>query len=375
MSRGISELVTRGIRTMAAYHVPRPEGVRAKLDANENPWPLPPAISEALGRELATVALHRYPEADPSELRAWVAADLGVDPAALVFGNGSDELIALLCAAFGAARPGKPRASVLYPDPSFVVYRIAALGHGLDPIEVPLDDDMQLDFELVDDAIAGGQPNLAFFALPNNPTGTLWSPERVAELAARHPDTIVISDEAYLQYGGRTLLGRLPELPNLVVMRTLSKIGLAGLRVGFVVAGPAIVRELEKVRPPYNLGALNQRAALWMLRHHQDWMLARCADVVAERTRLAAALAALPGVRVFDSEANLVLVRIGKAGDGRAGAVWKQLAARGVLVRNFDRPGPLAGCLRITPGTPAENDLLLGELAPILSETSSITGP
>lgn len=370
----LGDLVTRGLRGMAAYHVPRPEGVHAKLDANENPWPLPAEIADALGRELAGVPLHRYPEADPTELRAYVAADLGVEPASLVFGNGSDELIALLCAAFGEPRPGRARATVLYPDPSFVVYRIAALGHGLDPIEVPLDDDMQLDFELVDDAMTGAAPNLAFFALPNNPTGTLWSPERVADLAAKHPETIVVSDEAYLQYGGRTLLARLPELPNLVIMRTLSKIGLAGLRVGFVTAGPQIVWELEKVRPPYNLGSLNQRAALWMLRNHRDWMLARCADVVAERGRLSAALAALPGVRVFDSEANLILIRVGKAGDGTAGAAWRALAARGVLVRNFDRPGPLSGCLRITPGTPAENDLFLAELAEILSETSSITG-
>lgn len=371
----IADTVTRGIRAMAAYHVPRPDGVRAKLDANELPFPLPPEVADALGRELATVALHRYPEADPVELRAWLAEHLGVDPASLVFGNGSDELIALLCAAFGAPRPGKSAAAVLYPDPSFVVYRIAALGHGLEPIEVPLDDDMQLDFELVDDAMAGRAPNLAFFALPNNPTGTLWPPEQVAELAARHPGTIVISDEAYLQYGGRTLLPRLAELPNLVVMRTLSKMGLAGLRVGFLTAAPAIVRELEKVRPPYNLGALNQRAALWLLRHHHDWLLARCADVVAERTRLAAALAALPRVRVFESHANLLLVRIGAPGDRRAGAVWKQLAERGILVRNFDRPGPLSGCLRITPGTPAENDLLLAELADVLSQGSTINGP
>ena len=364
----LAELVTRGLRGMTAYHVPRPEGVRAKLDANENPFPLPVAIAAELGRELASVALHRYPEADPVELRAWVANDLGVDPASLVFGNGSDELIALLCAAFGEPRAGRARATVLYPDPSFVVYRIAALGHGLDPIEVPLDDDMQLDFELAYDAIAGAAPNLAFFALPNNPTGTLWSPDAVAELAARHPDTIVISDEAYLQYGGRTLLPRMAALPNLVVMRTLSKIGLAALRIGFVTAAPAIVRELEKVRPPYNLGSLNQRAALWLLRHHHAWLLARCADVVAERDRLATALAALPEVRVFDSHANLILIRVGTAGDGRAAALWRGLAERGVLVRNFDRPGPLSGCLRVTPGTPDENDLLLTELRALLSQ-------
>jgi histidinol-phosphate aminotransferase len=246
----LEELVTRALRGKAAYHVPRPPDIRAKLDANELPFALPPAAAAELGRELATVALHRYPEANPVELRAFLADDLGVAGEQLVFGNGSDELIALLCAAFGEPRKGERRAKVLYPDPSFVYYGIAARTHGVDAIEVPLDDDMQLDFELVEDAMRGARPNLAFFALPNNPTGTLWPPERVAELAVRFPDTLVVADEAYLAYGGRTLLPRLPGLPNLIVMRTLSKVGMAGLRVGFLVAAPALVADGEKVRPP-----------------------------------------------------------------------------------------------------------------------------
>ncbi|HVV81607.1 MAG TPA: histidinol-phosphate transaminase [Kofleriaceae bacterium] len=363
----LADLVPRALRGFTAYHVPRPEGVRAKLDANELPYPLPADAAAALGRELAEVALHRYPEADPAELRALCAADLGVAPGQLAFGNGSDELIALLCAAFGEPRKGATRARILYPDPSFVYYRIAAKTHGVDTIEVPLDDDMQLDFELVDDAMRGAAPNVAFFALPNNPTGTLWPPEEVAALAVRHPDTLIVADEAYLAYGGRTLVPRLAELPNLIVMRTLSKIGMAALRVGFLAASPAIVGELEKVRPPYNLGSLDQRAAVWMLRHQRGWLEARCRDVLGERARLAEALAAFPELRVFPSEANLLLVRVGAPTPGRAARVWKALAARGVLVRNLDRPGPLAGCLRITPGTPAENDLFLAELPAALA--------
>lgn len=358
----LGDLVPRALRGVTAYHVPRPPNVRARLDANELPYPLPDEAAAALAQELATVAVHRYPEADAGELRAFLAADLGVAPEQLVFGNGSDELIALLIAAFGEPRKGQSRARVLYPDPSFVYYAIAARSHGADAIEVPLDDDMQLDFELCADAMEGARPNVAFFALPNNPTGTLWSPEEVAGLAVRFPDTIVVADEAYLAYGGRTLLPRLPELPNLVVMRTLSKIGMAGLRVGFLAASPAITHELEKVRPPYNVGSLNQRAALWLLRHQRAWLAARTADVVAERERLRAALAAFPELRVFPSEANLLMFRVGRGGDGRAVRLWKALADRGILVRKLDRPGPLAGCLRITPGTTTENDLLLAEL-------------
>jgi len=363
----LDDLVTRGIRDLVAYHVPRPEGVRAKLDANELPDALPPEAARALAAELAEVAVNRYPLADPVELRALVAADLGVAPGQLVFGNGSDELIAMLCAAFAEPRPGRDRAGVLYPDPTFVVYRLAALAHGLAPIAVPLDADMALDFDRVAEAMAAHAPNLAFFALPNNPTGTLWDPEQVLALAVRFPDTLIVADEAYLQYSGRTVLPRLAELPNLIVMRTLSKIGMASLRIGFLAAAPALVAQLEKVRMPYNLGALNVRAAVWLLRHQREWLLGRCRELLAERDRLAAALRRFPEIEVFPSEANLLLCRIGRAGDGRATRVVEALAARGILIRNFDRPGPLSGCVRITPGTAAENELLLAELPAALA--------
>ncbi len=362
----LAELVTPGLRGGAAYHVPQFPNIVAKLDANESPYPLPPELVAGLGAELAKVALERYPAADGGPLRALLAAELGVPPAQVVLGNGSDELIALLIAAFGAPRPGSGHPAILYPVPTFVVYRIASVAHGAIPVEVPLHGDFTFDLAAVEAAIARQRPNLAFFALPNNPTGTLWPPEEIAALAARHPDIIVVSDEAYIAYGGRTLLGRMADLPNLVVMRTLSKIGMAGLRVGYLAAHPQLVAELEKVRPPYNLGALNLRAATWLLEHARAWMTESAAAVVRERPRLMAGLRALPNVRVFDSEANLVMVRIGAPMDGRAAHVWRALADRGVMVRNFDRPGPLAGCLRITVGTPAENDRLLEALAAVL---------
>jgi histidinol-phosphate aminotransferase len=368
---GLAELVTPELRGNAPYHVPAPVGIRAKLDANELPFPLPPDLAAGLAAALADVNLERYPLADGGELRAAAAATLGVPPEQVVFGNGSDELIAMLCAAFAAPRPGHARAAILYPWPTFVYYRIATTVRGLDAVEVPLEDDFTLDHGRLEAALAARRPNIAFFALPNNPTGSLWSPEWVADLAARNPDVIVVSDEAYIAYGGRTLLPRLAELPNLVVMRTLSKIGMAGLRIGYLTAHPLIIAELEKVRPPYNLGTLPVKAATWLLTHAGDWIADRAREVAAERPRLAAALAALPGIRVFDSEANLVMIRVGTAGDGRATAVWKALRERGILVRTFDRPGnssdPLSGCLRITVGTPAENRLLVDELRAILA--------
>jgi histidinol-phosphate aminotransferase len=366
VSDPLAELVNPGIRSMAAYHVPRPAGIVAKLDANELPFALPPELAQPLAVELGKVALERYPLSDGGPLRAMLAREVGVPAEQVVLGNGSDELIALLVAAYSAPRARAAHPTVLYPWPSFVVYRIASAAHGAEPVEVPLREDFTLDLAAVEHAIAARRPNVCFFALPNNPTGTLWPPEEIAALAARHPDTIVVSDEAYLAYGGRTLAPRLAQLPNLVIMRTLSKIGMAALRVGWIAASPAIATEVEKVRPPYNVGSLNQRAAEWLLANARPWLDARAHEVVLERTRLVTALRALPGLRVFDTEANLVMVRVGAPMDGRASVVWRELASRGVLVRNFDRPGALAGCLRITIGTPTENDLLLAALGAIL---------
>ncbi len=365
----IAALVRDELARLHAYEVPRPPDVRAKLDANESPWPLPPDVAAALGRELAQVPLHRYPAADAAELRAIIAAELAVPPATLCFGNGSDELIAMLIAAFSRPPAGRERAAVLFPSPTFVYYKLATAIAGLDPVEVPLDAEMRLDEPAVAAALAASRPNLAFFARPNNPTGGLWPAAAVLRTAREHPGTLVIDDEAYIDYGGDSLVDACRELPNLVIMRTLSKIGMAALRLGYVHAHPDVIRELEKVRPPYNVGALNQRAAAWLLANHRDLLRDHCARVAAERTRVVAALAALPGIHAFETRSNLILFRVGTAGDGQATRVWRALADRGVLLRTFDAPGAgaLAGCLRASIGTPEENDLFLAVLTEVLA--------
>ena len=343
--------VPEALRGSAAYHVPQPPDIRAKLDANELAFALPADLRARLGAALAEVALERYPDPRAAELRATVATELGVAAGQLVFGNGSDELIALVAQAFAGP--------ILYPTPSFVYYRLAAIARGLPVIEVPLDARFELDEARVEQAIADHRPSVVFLALPNNPTGTLWRTDFALELAARHRDTAIVSDEAYVAYSGATNLAALVRHPNLIVMRTLSKVGMAGLRVGFTISAPAIAAVLEKVRPPYNVSALDQRAAVFMLREARTWCAARAAEIVTERVRLARELVALPDTEVFPSAANLLLVRFGT---GRASQIWQGLADRGVVVRSFDHSaGPgnaLAGCLRITVGTPAENALL-----------------
>lgn len=366
MADRLLDLVPDAIRHLAAYQVPRVTDLRAKLDANEFPLPLPPQLAGELAAVLAAVPLNRYPAADCGRLRAAVAQHLAIPADQLVFGNGSDELIQLIINAFTKPRPGAERAAVLYPTPSFIWFRLATLGAGAEPMEVPLTDTFELDVDRVRRHIARGRPNIAFFARPNNPTGTLWPSSAIEALAREFADVLFVSDEAYAEYCGDSMIDRVPALPNLIVMRTFSKVGLAGLRVGMTYASPAITGEIEKLRPPYNIGALNQAALVWLFENHPELLTARCAEVVAERQRLAAELSAIGGIHVYPSQANLLLIRIGDPGDGRAGQLWMALADRGVLIRNLDRPGPLAGCLRITVGTREENDILLDELRSIL---------
>lgn len=342
------------LRSTAAYHVPAPPRVIAKLDANELPYPLPAELRAELGRALAELPLERYPDAGARRLRAVVARRHGVAADQIVFGNGSDEIITMLCSAFALGHAGKPPA-ILYPSPSFVYYKLAAIARGIAAIEVPLTAAFELDEPAIVRAIDEHRPSVVFFALPNNPTGTLWRTAFATELAARYRDVVIVADEAYVAYSGATALPVLAEHPNLVVMRTLSKLGMAGLRVGFAIASPAIAALLERVRPPYNLSMLDQRAAEFLLEQASDWCAARAADVVAARGPLAAALSA-KGFEVFPSEANLLLVRT-----TGATALWQRLQDAGILVRLFDA-GPLAGCLRITVGTPAENAALLAAL-------------
>ncbi len=340
--------VPEALRGSSAYHVPLPPRVIAKLDANELPYELPAELRARLGGVLAEVPLERYPDPTARKLRSVIAAQLAVRGEQLVFGNGSDELIAMLAAAFAGP--------ILYPVPTFVYYKLAAIARGVPMVEVPLDARFDLDETAVVRAIEDRRPSLVFLALPNNPTGTLWRPAFALELAERYRDLVVVSDEAYVAYSGVTNLPALAQHPNLVVMRTLSKVGMAGLRVGFTISSPAIAHVLEKVRPPYNVSALDQTAAAFVVEHATSWCEARAAEVVAERGRLAAGLAA-KGCEVFPSEANLILVRVA---DARA--TWQQLADAGISVRAFGPTGPLANCLRITVGTPVENAALLAAL-------------
>ncbi|MDQ8031842.1 MAG: histidinol-phosphate transaminase [Bordetella sp.] len=355
----IARTVRADIRALSAYPVTPAEGC-IKLDAMECPYPLPDAVRDAIAAAVREVELNRYPAADQRALKAQVAAAFGVPAGAgLLFGNGSDELIHLLIQACCA-----PGDTVLSPWPSFVYFDMAARFDHARFEPVALTASLALDLPAMLEAIARTQPKLVFLAIPNNPTGGAWTGEQVRAILDAAPGLVVV-DEAYQPFADGTWMPELLAHPNLVVMRTVSKIGLAGLRFGYLAGHPAWIAEIDKVRPPYNLDVLTQ-AVLRTVLEHKAVLDAQAARLRADRAPLAAALAALPGVTVYPSGGNFILARFSGHSDGNA--VHLALKTRKILVRNFSAAHPLlAGCLRISVGTPDENAALLAALQEILS--------
>ncbi len=355
----IAGTVRADIRELAAYPVAHAEGC-IKLDAMECPYELPPQVRDDIARAVRDTPLNRYPAADLSALRQAVKTAFGVPEAAgLLFGNGSDELIHLIVQA--CCNPGE---AVLSPWPSFVYFDMAARFDHARFVGVPLTADLELDLPAMLAAIEAHQPKVVFLAAPNNPTGGLWPDDAIAAIIAAAPGLVVL-DEAYQPFTDATWMPRVLDAPNVLVMRTVSKIGLAGLRFGYLAGHPDWIAELDKVRPPYNLDVLTQAALTAVLRH-KPVLDEQAARLRADREPLAAALAALPGVRVFPSAGNFLLVRFSGKLDGNA--VHQALKTRKILIRNFSNAHPLlADCLRISVGAPAENAALLCALQEILS--------
>jgi histidinol-phosphate aminotransferase len=347
-------LVRPEIRSLTAYAVPKAAG-QIKLDANENPFPATTELRAKIAAAVAAVPYNRYPDGGAEAVVAALRAAAAIRPTqGVVLGNGSDELIEIITCAL--ARPG---AAMLVPEPTFVMYRMNALYAGMRFAGVPLAPDFGLDVDAMLTAIERERPALIFLASPNNPTGNAFATADVERILDAAPGLVVV-DEAYSAFAPGSLLPRLDEFPNLLLLRTMSKVGLAALRLGYAVAAPAWIDELNKVRQPYNLNALTQAAAQVMLAQ-PALVDAQVAAIVAERARLAAALGRLRGVTPFPSQANFVLARVPDAPSWCA-----RLAAAGILVKSLHGAHPLlAQCLRITVGTPAENDALLAALETI----------
>lgn len=345
----IDRIIRDDVRAMGAYHVPDSHGL-VKLDAMENPYRLPPALREELGKRLSEVALNRYPVPTSEALRAKLKSVMQV-PAGMevLLGNGSDELISII--AMAAAKPG---AKVLAPVPGFVMYAMSAQFAGLEFVGVPLREDFSLDRARMLRKMAEEQPAIIYLAYPNNPTGNLFDAEDMEVIVrAANGDvcnSLVVVDEAYQPFAQDSWMPRLADFDNLLVMRTVSKLGLAGIRLGYMAGAPAWIEQFDKVRPPYNINVLTEATALFAL-EHVDVLDEQAAQLREQRSALAAQLSAQPGVTVFPSDANFLLIRVPNAAQ-----TFERLVSRKVLIKNVSKMHALlANCLRVTVSTPEEN--------------------
>ncbi len=364
MTATLTERLTRFLRAdvqgMHGYAV-QPSAGLVKVDTMENPFGLPLELRRELGERLAEVALNRYPAERGEVLRAELARHANMPEGCdIMLGNGSDELISLLTLACDV--PGNV---VLAPLPGFVMYEMSAKLQGLRFVGVPTTPNFELDGPAMLAAVREHQPALVWLAYPNNPTANLWDDSVIDAIIEAAPG-LVVMDEAYQPFAARDSLARLRRHEHVLLMRTMSKFGLAGVRIGYLIGRQAVIAEVDKLRPPFNISVLNCEAALFALAHTDEY--ARQAAIIrAERSRLIAALSDLPGVQPFPSDANMVLVRVPDAK-----AIFEGMKARGVLIKNIAGLHPLlAQCLRITVGTPEENTQTLAAFAAALAELTT----
>lgn len=362
----IQRRIRQDIQSMHGYAIQDSRGM-VKLDAMENPHTLPPELQAALGQRLGALPLNRYPNARVDDLRHALAAYAcmpgGYD---IMLGNGSDELISLLSMAVDLPATqnttGKPPV-ILAPEPGFVMYAMSAQFQGLTYVGVPLTADFQLDEAAMLAAIRQHQPALVYLAYPNNPTASLWNDETIARIIALQGEQggLVVMDEAYQPFSSRSWITPITQQPekhaHVLLMRTLSKFGLAGVRIGYLLGQKALIGEINKLRPPYNISILNYECALFAL-EHADVYRAQAQDLIEQRALLLQALAKLPGVTTWPSDANIALIRVPDATK-----TFEGMKARGVLVKNVSKMHPLlAQCLRLTVGTAQQNQQMLAAL-------------
>lgn len=349
--RDLKSLIRQDVQSMHAYAI-QPSTGMVKLDAMENPHRLPAALQDELGKRLGALALNRYPGERVNDLRRALAVHAGMPQGFdLMLGNGSDELISLIAMACDV-----PGASILAPVPGFVMYAMSAQLQGLKFVGVPLTAEFELDRNSMLAAIAEHRPSIIYIAYPNNPTANLWDDAVIEEIIEAAPGLVVI-DEAYQPFSSRSYMDRVARYDHVLLMRTLSKFGLAGARLGYLVGPRTLVAEIDKVRPPYNVSVLNCECALFALEHEAEFA-AQARSIKEQRDVVNAALARMPGVKAWPSDANMILVRVPDAERTFAG-----MKAHGVLIKNVSKMHPLlANCLRLTVGTPDENARMLAAL-------------
>jgi histidinol-phosphate aminotransferase len=344
-------MLRQDILSLHAYHV-QPSPGMVKLDAMENPYLLPENIRTEIALAVASAAINRYPDADAQGLKKKIKTVSCLPPEMdVLLGNGSDEIIQLL--AMAVARPG---ATLMSVEPSFVMYKMIATFTGMNYVGVPLTEDFELDLAAMLEAIVRHQPALIFLAYPNNPTGNLFDAAAIVQIIEASNGLVVV-DEAYYAFAADSFLPQLGRYANLLVMRTFSKLGMAGLRLGFLAGSKIWLEQLEKLRLPYNVGVLTQAVAEILLQHHEV-LLQQAEQIKLDRSWLYERLVGTVDVHAYPSEANFILFRL-----PHAARVFEGLKQRGVLIKKLDGGHPaLLDCLRVTVGTAEENELFVRAL-------------
>ncbi|MEO7035220.1 MAG: histidinol-phosphate transaminase [Polyangiaceae bacterium] len=351
----LADLLCPALAELSSY-TPVAGDYPVRLDANEAPELLSAAAKRRMAEVCAEQVWERYPDAAATGLRQALAQYSGVSPEEVLVGDGSDEIITMLLSAFSQPRDRADGAVIMTTTPTFVMYRMSARVRGQRVLEVPLDAAWDLAAESMLRGIEMSTPNLIFIATPNNPTGNLVNRERLEQLIQAAPKSLVVVDEAYIPYSDSDQLDLYRRYENVAVMRTLSKVGFAGLRVGWLIARPALTAELDKVRLPYNMNSPAQALGALAVTELQPEIRRIVSYVVSERARVSTALSALPGISVTPSDANFLWFRTERP----AADVFQGLRDRGVLARSFHtRGGRLAHQLRVTIGTSEENDRFL----------------
>ena len=351
------------MRTLFKEEILRQEGYHTctvscgiKLDANENPFTLSPSLQDALFATMRNVHLNRYPELGSLLIRERFARYYGVKQDMLMVGNGSDELIHILCSALS-----ETNSAVMIPVPTFSMYRIIAMNAGRSVIETPLEvETFDLDLDAMIDQMERKMPALMFISYPNSPTGNCFSQGKIEALVSKSTGIVVV-DEAYGNFSGKTLMPLIEKYDNLVFLKTLSKVGMAAMRIGFLIGQASIVAQLDKVRLPYNINALSQIAAGFYL-DNLSFFLDQVTKVVTRRNELLEALCKIKGIHPYPTESNFIFFRC----DFDSDRLHRDLIERGVLIKNINGSGVLKNCMRVTVGSREENEAFLKALKSVL---------
>jgi histidinol-phosphate aminotransferase len=349
--KDVTALIKPEVRKLKAYSIDE-ASYRIKMDAMENPFSMPPDIQKEISDAVGAALINRYPDPSAAKLKESIADLWGIGTKRMILGNGSDELIQAIILAFGGP--------VLIPTPTFAMYEITSRALSQEVIAVPLTRNFALDPDKMLKKAKETKARIIFLACPNNPTGNRFSEEAVMKIVAKANAAVVI-DEAYFSFSRKSFLPVLRDYPNMIILRTLSKIGFAGLRIGVLTASAKVIHELDKIRLPYNINTLSQAAAMTALRH-PIILNQQLSQLISARERLYNALSQLDSVTAYPSETNFILFRT----TSDAVSIHEKLKEAGILIKNLNKPGPLKNCLRVTVGTPEENNEFLAALKKIL---------